>query len=495
MSQPTTILTDPLTRPAAAGAYVDWQQRPSADPATGRGGTVAVPATGTWGPINTPVPLASLSDAYAVFGKDDTPLLRAIKDAFLGYGWGGYGGAGTVVAIRQAVNTAAKASWTLQNTTPANALTLTARYPGTRANALRVTVQVATAGGKELLITENGNVVERFALPATDVTALAAEITAKSKWVTATSTITGVTLNNVSAIAPTVAGTDGATLTGTEWTTTMAQLDRVDWDVLAPYGLTDSTIRASLRAWRLDRVSRGLQGVIFVGGGAAESLATAQSRSTALNDPGFVNLGAADLVRTDEGNRAVTTSELVARVAGVRAWNGETNADLFVRLAGVEITATNGASATDEAAAITTGVVVFSRDTHAEAPVFIREAVTTYVDDTASPIDARGVKTKPVAIYKDPRLVAIQQGVDKEVAFGARNGGMLGKVTNTDKGREQLLSLVRSALEKREAAGIIKPNWQAWDLTPNDEVDYALYAFSFDDTKTLRQMFCVGQIG
>ncbi len=493
----TSSLLDPNTRPEIADSYFDWQREPTTQITVGPGGVVAVAATGTWGPINQVVEIADPSKVVQNFGSDSTPLTRAINDAFIGHGYAGFGGASKVQAVRIALSSAVKGTRVLNDSagSPAAALTLTAKWTGSRFNALRFTVQVSALGGKELLILDGSFVVETYQIPATNITALAAEINAKSKWVTAVANQASATLANVSAGTPTVSGTDGSAVTGAEWDLAFTQLDRVRWHVFAPYGLTDGTIRAAVKAWIDERNANGQRSMAVTGGAVGEALATANTRSQGLNSWNFVNLGSGSHVRTDEpGTPTRSTAELVARYAGARAFRGERAGDLMLRLAGVEIADGNGATLAEHSLARAAGTTVLERDTNA-VPVFIREAVTTYTDDSASPVDADGNKVFDADNYSDVRGVYIQQGIELDVGDIARSGNTVGNLPNTPKDRQVILGYVRDAYQRREAARIVQPGWSVTELNNDDNNDYVAYLHQFRPTRSIRQLINIARVG
>lgn len=493
----TSSLLDANTRPEIADSFFDWQRQDTSKITVGPGGIVAVAATGTWGPINTVVEIKDPSKVVANFGSDSTPLTRAINDAFIGHGYTGFGGASKVQAVRIALASAVKGTRVLVDTagSPAAALTLTAKWTGSRFNALRWTVQASALGGKELLILDGSFPVETYQIPATDIAALAAEINAKSKWVTAVADQASATLANVSAGSPTTSGTDGSAVTGTEWDLAFTQLDRVRWHVFAPYGLTDGTIRAAIRAWIQERNSIGQRCMAITGGAAGESLTTANTRSQGLNSWNMINLGSGSHVRTDEpGTPTRSTAELVARYAGARAFRGERAGDLMMRFAGVEIVDGNGATLAEHSLARSAGTTVLERDTH-EVPVFIREAVTTYTDDSASPVDDDGNKVFDADNYSDVRGVYIQQGIELDVGDLARSGNTVGNLPNTAKDRQVILGYVRDAYERREAARIVQPGWKVSELDNDDNNDYVAYLHEFKPTRSIRQLINVARVG
>lgn len=480
-------------RPELADAYFDWEAEGRASSPPSIGSVVAVAQTADWGPVNTATLLESEDELYATFGDSDTDLHRAVRDAFKGQGVSGKGGAGAVLAYRQAASSAAAATKVLSNTTPATAITLTARYKGTRANALRITVQTGAVGGtKDLIILDGALVVEKYTHTAIDLVDLVAAINAQSPWFTAALTTDGVALGNISASAAS-GGTDGSTLTGTEWTATFAALDRERWSGFAPYGLTDPTIRASLVAWIQQRNAAGMRSWAVVGGALGEDMTTASARSVAINDWDVMNLGRGTIHLVSD-NRDVSTAQFVARYAGARAWRGESRNDIFVRFGDVELA--DAPSLSEQTQALGSGVVVFSRDTNTLAPVFIREAVNTYSDDSQSPVDAQGNKIRPVAFWRNVKNIAIQQGIELEVGEWFRSGDAAGELANTEKGRAIVLGRVKIAYQKRESAQVVQPGWSVAEAAGGtDDDDFVSYVHGFHPTRSLRQMFNLARVG
>jgi hypothetical protein len=482
-------------RPKLADVYFDWQAEGRTTTPPSIGGIVAVAQTSDWGPVNVCTLLESEDELYGFFGQSDTNLHRAVRDAFKGQQVNGKGGASAVLVERQATSSAAKGAKTLQNTagTPANAVTLTAKYPGTRGNALRLTVQAAaTVGNAQLVVLDGALVVETYEYAEADIASLVASVNLSSDWFDAALLVTGTKLATVSAVAVT-GGNDGASLTGTEWTATFAAFDRERWSIFAPYGLTDSTIRASLVAWIKQRNALGARSFAAFGGASGESMSTATARSVAINDWDIINLGRGTLHLTED-DRDVSTAEFVARYAGARAWRGESRDDIYVRFGGVELV--DGPTLSEQEQALDGGTVVFSRDTNVAAPVFIREGVTTYTDDSQSPVDAQGNKTKPAALYKRIKNIAIQHAIELEVADWARAGGVLGDMPVTEKSRELILGRVKIAYQTRETAEIVNPGWTVVVDGPTaDTDDFVAYLHGFHPTRSLRQIFNLVRLG
>lgn len=480
-----------------AGSYFNWEAEGTPTVTPSVGGIVAVPATHDWGPLNVAVLLQDLGEFRKIFGAAiDTPLFRAVYGAFKG---DINGGAGAVLAIRQGTTAADFAKRLLVNTGAVTALTLTALYAGTRGNDFRITIQPSAVGGKsELILLDGALVVEKYtyttAFDATSAAALAAEINRASDWVSATVGTTGTALTPISAQAL-AGGNDGTGLAGGDWLALQDTLDAERWSAIAAHGLTDSAVRAAMEAWIEQRNTLGQRSRAVFGGVVGEDLATANARSVALNNWDVVNIGVGSLFLDDLGIN-VSTSEFVSRVAGAIVNRGETRDMIYVRFP--DVTLTDAPTRADEEDALAAGTTVFSRDTNVTAPVFIREGVTTYTDDSQSPVDDEGNKTHPVEQYKRIKNLSIQHGVELEVNDWATAGGVLGDLPVNDRVRAQVLGFIATLYQRREDAEIIQPGWTVL-LDPtvpvSDDDDFVAYLHGWHPTRSLRQMVHRARIG
>lgn len=492
-----TSIVAPGAPSRLAGSYFNWEAEGAPTVVPSIGAIVVAPGTHDWGPTNVAVLVEDMDDFRFVFGKStDTPLFRAVYNAFKG---DINGGAGAVLAYRQATSSAATAVKILNNTAAAPALTLTALYKGTRGNDFRLTTQAsATPSSTDLLVLDGALVIERYtfltAFDATTAANLAAAINRDSGWLSATVGTTGTALAAVSAQALT-AGDDGATLVGGDWLAMQDALDAERWAVIGAYGLTDPTIRAAMEAWISQRNSLGQRSTVVFGGASGESLATANTRSDGLNNWECVNLGVGSLLLDDLGI-SVSTAEFTTRMAGAIANRGETRDMIYVRFPDVSLE--DAPTRTDEESALDHGTTVFSRDTNLTAPVFIREAVTTYTDDSQSPVDDEGNKTHPVDQYKRIKNLSIQHAIELEVNDWATGGGVLGDLPVNDRVRAQVLGFLTVIYQRREDAEIIQPGWTVL-LDPavpvSDDDDFVCYLHGFHPTRSLRQMVHRARVG
>lgn len=485
-------------RPELAGVYFDYEAQGAEALPVAIGGIVAVGQIATWGPMRTNVLLTSFDQYTQLFGSDDSPLRRAVFGAFKGEGVAGRAGAGAVLANRMGTTSAAPATKALQNTTPATALTLTALYSGTRGNDFRFTTQAGTVGGTTDLIILDGSLpIEKYTVTSTDIAGLAAQINAGSSYFSAVANITGTALATVTAVAAT-SGNDGTSLTATEWTALRDALDSERWSVMATPGMTDGAVLASFVAWIQQRRTLGKRSRLVIGGLAAETFSTANTRSTGVNDYDIVNVGGPTLHLDDLGVDA-SSSDLTARVGGSMAARGESRDLIYARFAGVSIpVGVSLATLTDETAALTSGTTVFTQDTNTTAPIFIREGVTTYTDDSLSPLDQDDVKTHPAALYKRIKNIAIQQGVEWEIIDWATTGDVLGAMPVDDKTRAIIVGTVAGFYSRREDAEIIQPGWTVTldpDVPVSDDDDFVALLHGIKPTRSVRQLLNRIRIG
>jgi hypothetical protein len=449
-------------RPARPGAYFNFEAVSQAAVLPSSGLVVAVPITHDWGPMKTVVRVGSLQDFKSVFGPTETSKgFKAIKQVFQGEGLPGSGGAGEVLVFRMgAAGSMAKATKTLQNTTPAAAITLTAKYEGDYGEQLKVTTQdYASDATKEELIIYVGTVeVERYRYADTNITDLAAQINANSDWVTAGSVTSGVALAHVASQAFT-GGDDGATLTATEWTEAMDAFAPQRFSVFVPQDLTDSGILASLQTWVENANVNGQRFMAVIGGAADEDAATAISRAATLADENFVCLGVGSVV--DDALGALSTSELAPRIAGILASFADTRSLTYARLAGLSLV--GGASASDIVKTMDAGVVVLSLGSDPVAPVRIEVGRTTWIS-TADP-------QKPYLIFRQPKYVRTMHLIQTELQEWA-DINVVGKLPVNNKTRDFVIGEVARRLKLREEAGAIQSGWTVTvDPTPPPTAD------------------------
>lgn len=464
-------------RPLRPGAYFNWIATvPNVVPPA-VGSIVCVPFTSDWGPFKVPTLVGSFQEYISKFGPTvGTPGYIAVWQAFQGEGgFEGRYGAGAVLCYRMGGASAAKSSRVVQNTTPATALTLSARYEGVYGNGLTVTVQdnILDASQDQVIISLGAQVLETYSYTDTDIAGLAAAINANSSWVTAVANVTGTKLGYVSNSAFS-GGNDGSTTIGSDWTALQAALETQQFGILAPYGLTDGPTISALKAWAgglpavsNGRNSKGQRFEVVVGGIADEAASVAVASAATLNDGNFCRIGMShvvDQVLLDANNNPVTLSsaQLVPRVAGALAQRGEAMSLTSVRFPGLVLYA--GPTEADITATLNGGVMVLSQDSDPDAPVHIEAARTTFT--SGGPSGAAANAAYPYLIYRNPKFMRTMQNIEVEWTAWA-NRVLIGKLPVSAKTRDAAIAELQGRLRAREDAGIIQPGWSvAVDQNP-----------------------------
>jgi hypothetical protein len=484
-------------RPTLPGAYFNFTSNTTESVPTSPNAAVAIPFTHNWGPFQTPVRVSSFAEFQSIFGNnDDTTGYRAVKQAFLGEGLPGRGGAGEVVCYRLGGNSAAKADYGVENTNEDVAVGLTARYEGTRGNDLRVTVQNnANDGGKnDLILLDGTTVLETFTHTDNNIGDLVAAINANSDWVTANQyEADGTPLDFISGAALS-GGDDGLSLSCGDWTDSFDALDVEPFAVFAAQNLTSGWIQASLLAWVDDSNAVGKRFFAVVGGSAGETIQDAADRSGDLPSPNIVNVGGITVtdptLATGGTEYTFGGSELVARVAGILAARGEFQSLTHARFAGLELT--SGATLGDLEIAFDEGVVTLARDSHASAPVHIKTGLTTWTQT-----DADADATRPYLIYRQPKYVRTIHGIEADLTQWAEEN-IIGLRPINDKTREAIVGQVKRSLSDREALGAIQSGWSVQidqDPPPSDDDEFIALAISVQFARSLEQVYFTVSVG
>jgi hypothetical protein len=473
-------------RPKRPGAYTNFVARSQVAAPAPLLGTVAVTFTADWGPANEAVEVRSLGEYLAIFGDStDTQGYSVVRQAFQGEGLAGRGGAANVIALRVANSSAEFAEVTLDNTSAANALTITAKYKGTRGNDLAVTVEVnATDATKNDLVVLDGTVeLERFAHVADDLAALAASVNLVSNWVTASVDADGTALDTVSDVALT-GGDDGSTLVSGDYTDSWELLETQRFSVFAIADVLGGSLCLALDAWVTSQNEAGKRFLVVVGGDTNESISTAVEDAAEFNSENVVRIGVGSVV--DEVLGTLSTADLAPRIAGIIAGRGETASVTFARLAGVSIAV--GATDAEILTALENGVVVVARDSNAEAPVRLEKGITTYTSDTTD---------KPKSIYSNIKFVRTIHGLEMEITEFAE-ANVIGRLPVNDATREYLVGQAYVILQARQEAGAIQPGWSVGvdqDPPPSDNDEFIGLVYSAQFGRDVEQLFNTIYVG
>lgn len=490
------------SRPLLAGTYFDFLISQPSIPAPSAGKTVAIGLTHTWGPFKTATLCTSFADFLDKFGglagvgdpTNPTSGYIAVKEAFLGEAAPGFGGAGAVIVYRMGAPAAAKGTRTLQNTTPATALTVSAKYEGTTGNQLRLTTQdyAADATQNQLIVSDaNGVVLETYTYLDTDINGLAAQINANSDWITAAVNINGTALAVVTSVALT-GGNDGTTLTTTEYNGAMAALEVQRFGVLVFENLTDGPTQALVKTWAQGQNSAGRRFFTVVGGSLDEAITAAVTRSGTFNDPDFLNIGVGsvrdyDTLDVNGVPLVLSTAQLAPRIAGILANRGVRMSMTFAKLPGLQII--NGPTASDVAKAYDGGVIVLGRASDADATVRIEKGLTTFTTKTDP--------NRPRAVFSRPKFVEVMHELQNELALWA-DENIIGRSTVDDETRAAVLAQLNATLTSYQALGAVQPGWSAFVdpvPPPSDSDEFVAFVIAAKFGRSTEQVYFSGQLG
>lgn len=484
-------------RPKLPDSYFNFNNVGSSTVVPSPGSTVAIPILHDWGPFKEAQLVQSFAEFQALFGySDDTPGYLAVKQAFIGEGLPGRGGAGAVLAYRFGASSAKAANKALLNTTPGTALTLTAKYKGTRGNDLRLTTRVnaTNEANHDLVILDGTTVLETYTFAKTNITNAAEQINAHSAWVTAVANISGVALAIVSAQALTE-GADGTSPTNGDWTAALDQIALERFGVFAPYDLTVAETIAAIKTWVRDQNdNKNKRFMAVIGGQLAESATTANSRSETESDPEIVNIGIGSYKSSNLGTGGgvieLSTSQLAPRIAGILAAKGEYASLTYARLADLSIV--TGPTDAEIALAYDAGTLVLARDDDADAPMHIKVGHSTWgeSDGAAEPL-------KPYKIYREPKYVRTMHGIQTDLSKYFRTE-ILGRRPVNDDTRDAVVSEAKSLLAERQALGVIQPGWKvgiAQNPPPSDDDEFIELAMELKFGRALKQVYVTLTVG
>lgn len=446
----TWSTTNPPTRP---GHYLNFVSKPQPVVLPSANGRVFVPVVAPWGPFKTPVVCDSLAEYIQVFGPSTTdPGYKAVSSCFRGEGLPGYGGAGQVIVYRFGGSAALKATLALAGT-GGTALTLSARYEGSRANGFTVTVQTNASNGalQDVSIFEGAILLESYigVSLATNaaIVAFAAVLNSRSGWVTAVAGA-ATTVTNVSNSAMT-GGNDGTTLIAGDWALTFAAAASQDFAVFAPFDLTDTTIQASLKAWVQDQNNvKGRRLSAVVGGAANELIGPATTRATAMQDENIQTLGVGQYYDSVLA-ASFSTAQLAPRYAGILAARGKLKQTTYARFAGLayDVTANSVPSDSDITTAIAGGVLIIGADGHPLSALRIEQGVTTYYQST----DPK----KSVSAFGVPKFVMTMQEFERTLKLWAIVNVITPSLAINKDTREYVLTYAQQILDSWVSAGVL----------------------------------------
>ncbi|WP_239616151.1 phage tail sheath family protein [Cohnella mopanensis] len=431
-------------KPVLPGFYMAFRSAATAAIQPGSRGVAIAPVRAHWGPINQFVDISSeveIANAFTRSEENGATAYSALKLALLG-------GARKVFAYRLADGNAAVATVTLADSasTPVNVVKLEAKYPGSRGNDFKVTVQVnpTDSGKKDLKLFEGTTLLRTFTFAGNSVKAAVNEINgdAGNKWITATNLGEGNgTLANVSGISLTGGNSGIAAIANAEYLNALADFETQDFNVVFLDGVSDSGLHASVAAW-VGRIRDEGKGVIAVFGGsaaddkAADAVSKAISRSAAMNHEGIVNVGTG----VKFNGTSYSSAQVTAYVAGLIAGQGLSQSTTYAPSPFEDVT---------------------RRWTRSEQEQAVRNGVFLLVHDGRLVKALRGINSLVTLRegqnnpWKKIRTIRVMDSINSDLQRTAEDA-YIGKVNNTEEGRLALIGACKQYMQSLAQAGIIE---------------------------------------
>jgi len=436
-------------------------------------GIVAALFQASWGPLGQVTYLENADAVTATFGSSGT--IDAALEAFRG-------GCRRVVGYRLGSG-GAKAAITLKDTaaTPANVVTITAKYEGVRGNDFKVTVRdsLIDTTKRELLLYEGVTLLQTitFAKGTGEPQALVDAVnTSNSPYITATKVVDGSrTLATVTQQALT--GGQDPTVDGASYSAGLSAIEAIDWNVLA-VDTEDTATHAVVKTY-IDRVRNEGKRVLAVVGEPTSvplvPLAMRLANARDFNDPAIIYVangfkGADGVVR--EGYKAA------ARVAGMvaAAQITESLTHYVVRGATELVGALTNAEIEQ---AINSGALVFTMS--AQKQVHIEYGINTFVTPTAD-MDAG---------WKKIRRVRTRDNLMDRIA--GTWDPLIGKINNSPDGRATLIAAAQGIINRMIAEGALLQGYIFEDPNNPPVGDSAWFVVQVDDLDSAEKVYITFQ--
>lgn len=447
--------------PTLPGVYFDYRNTEVENVSGGIFGTVGMPIVADWGPIDTFTTIRSAGELENVFGPDDgtgastSHLVNEVLKA----------GAKEVLVLRIGDGTEAAATKVLGNVTPtATALTLTAKYKGTRGNNFTVTVRENPGDNtkNDLIIYENGVQREIYTHVKASVTALGATINDKSALVTATVAVGNVALATVTGSAFT-GGDSGSSVVAGDYVTAQDAFEREGgFDVYVMDGIGDSAINTAAVAWIESLNEAGLNVYGVIGGPTSESVSTGISVAQGYDSEYITRVGGGDVKFVLADGTEVTRSTakgLAQRVAGLIAAAGITGSITRAEVPGISyVTPLTLQESKDATAA---GLLTLTK---VQRRTVVMDGITTFSSFTAE-------KDETFATISNIRAMQLIN-VDLENIFETE---FIGKIRNTETGRSAAKARLERYFAQLEAVQVLVPETVVSVDTRRDNTGYSMY--------------------
>lgn len=437
--------------PVLPGLYLNFKAAGLAAIQTGARGTVVLPVKAHWGPVGEFVTITSeknLLDAYAADREDETATAYTVVRLAL------LGGASKILAYRLASAQARQAVLTLQDAadTPADALRLTALYPGSRGNAFKVTVQMnlLDSAKTDLKLYENSTLLKTFTFATVDEAVATINQDAANVWITAEKAESGGNTLALVSSKPFADGDSGIEgITAAEYTNAMAVFETQEFNLWA-LDVIDPAIQTSAAAWTIRMREQGKMVMAVMGGSreddtAKDAIKKAIARTAGFNHEGIVNVGTGTVL----DGVTYASAQVAAYVAGLIA--GQALSESTTYAASPFDDVTRRWTRTEQEDAVRNGVFIFFHDGRIVKPLRGMNSLITLRQDQNNQ-------------FKKIRAIRVMDAINSDLQKAAEDN-YIGKINNTEEGRLALIAACKQYMEVMAQGGVIERT--GWDVYLN----------------------------
>lgn len=472
--------------PVLPGLYLNFQAAALAAIQTGARGTVVLPIKAHWGPVKSFETVTSekdLLDKYAASGDSNGSTVHStIRMALLG-------GAKKILAYRLAAAAAAPASITLKDTagTPVDTLKLTAKYPGERGNAFKVTMQTNLIDNtkQDLKLYEGTNLLKTFTFTSGQTAAALAAINADTAnvWVIAEQLAASGTLAAVTS-SPFTGGNSGISgIAAVDYTNAMAAFETQTFNLMSLDGVTDPAIQTSVASWAARLRSQGKVMITVMGGPAADDVAAdavqkAIARTAGFNHEGIVNVGTGTVL----DGVTYSSAQIAPYVAGLIAGQKLSESTTYATTPFDDVT--RRWTRTEQEDAVRNGVFILFHDGRIIKPLRGINSLITLRQDQNNQ-------------FKKIRAIRVMDAINSDLQTAAEDN-YIGKINNTEEGRLALIAACKQYMEVLSQGGVIEtmgwnvylnPTYHGKKATITPEPDQVFANWTARITDVIEQIF------
>ena len=453
------------------GIYFRQENGGGLDLSGATNGVVAVAFQANWGPLGEVVTIEDPSEIPYKFGDDsgsgsNVAILTKIFQ----------GGASVIKACRVGSG-GTKAAITLKDTasTPANVVTLTAKYAGTRALSVTIKDSLSVSTERECIIYSGTKELSKVSFAkgdAGEVDALVEAINASEDFVCiATKVAPGNgLLAAVTQSTFTIAGVS-PTIASTDYDAAFAVLEADTWNTIC-VDTNDTAIHSLLKTFITRANDAGLMGIAVVGEPVSVSFETRRTRAASYNSENFVYC----LNGFKIGDDVYEGFDAAAVMAGFIAYLPSNDSITHKIIAGAT-EVVGGLTNSQIVNCLRSGCLVFTVAT--SGAVWVEQGINTLVvlsgNQDAGWKKIRRTKTRFELITR----------------INENSEGIIGAVNNDANGRATFMAIANGVINQMIAEGKLQSGSCAEDAANPAKGDSAWFVLEILDLDSIEKVYLV----